>query len=134
VPLSTPLVRLKLTPDGSEPETLREGAGEPVARTLKDPNTPRRNMVVSSLAKLGARRFGVVVVVVVGGVAVVVVVVVGGAVVVVVVVVVVGGAVVVVVGGGGAVVVVLAADDATALQSAALWVAFGGTSPPASST
>ena len=51
VPLNTPLVRLKLTPDGSEPETFRVGLGGPVALTVNDPKTPRWNVIESSLVK-----------------------------------------------------------------------------------
>jgi hypothetical protein len=86
VPLITPLLRLKLTPFGSDPETVSEGAGEPKAVTLKDPKVPRKKVAWEALVNAGAVRLGapVVVVVVVGGIVVVVVVVVGATVVVVV--------------------------------------------------
>jgi hypothetical protein len=40
---------LNVTPDGSAPDSLRDGAGEPVAVTVKLPAVPTVNVVLLAL-------------------------------------------------------------------------------------
>jgi len=54
VPLSTPVVALKVTPLGSVPVSLRVGVGKPVAVTGNDPAVPTVNAVLLALVMAGA--------------------------------------------------------------------------------
>jgi len=55
VPLSRPLVELRVTPVGSGPVSLNVGAGKPVAVTLNDPAVPTVNVVLFALVIVGGR-------------------------------------------------------------------------------
>ena len=54
VPLSTPLDALKVTPAGNAPDSLRVGAGDPLAVTVKLPALPTVNVVLLALVIAGA--------------------------------------------------------------------------------
>jgi len=53
VPLSTPVVVFKVTPDGKAPVSLNIGAGKPVAVTVKVPPVPTVNVAIVPLVNTG---------------------------------------------------------------------------------
>ena len=53
VPLSTPVVVLRVTPVGSEPDSANVGAGVPVAVTVNDPAVPTLKVVLLALVIAG---------------------------------------------------------------------------------
>ena len=54
VPLNTPVVEFRVTPEGSVPVSLKVGAGRPVAVTVKVPGWPSMNVVLFRLVMAGA--------------------------------------------------------------------------------
>jgi hypothetical protein len=54
VPLRVPVLALKLTPTGNEPDSLSVGVGRPVAVTVNEPNLPTVKVVVAALVIAGA--------------------------------------------------------------------------------
>jgi hypothetical protein len=54
VPLKTPVVVLKVTPDGNVPVSASEGVGSPVATAVKVPAAPSVKTVLSALVMVGA--------------------------------------------------------------------------------
>jgi len=55
VPLSTPLVELRVTPVGNAPVSLNVGAGKPVAVNVKVPAVPTVKVVLVALVNIGGR-------------------------------------------------------------------------------
>lgn len=55
VPLNTPVVVFKVTPDGSVPVLLNVGEGKPVAVTVKVPLVPTVNVALAPLVIAGAK-------------------------------------------------------------------------------
>ena len=54
VPLRTPVISLKVTPDGNVPVRANVGVGLPVAVTVKVPAVPTVKTVLSALVIVGA--------------------------------------------------------------------------------
>jgi len=54
VPESTPVARLKVTPKGKAPDSLKVGAGAPVVVTVNEPLVPTENEVLFALVITGA--------------------------------------------------------------------------------
>jgi hypothetical protein len=54
VPLRTPVVSLKVTPDGKSPVRANEGDGVPVAVTVKVPAVSTLKVTLSALVMVGA--------------------------------------------------------------------------------
>jgi len=54
VPLSAPVPALNVTPDGSEPVSVRVGVGEPVTVTGNDPAAPTVKVALFALVNAGA--------------------------------------------------------------------------------
>ncbi len=54
IPESVLVDALKLTPEGSAPDSLTVGVGEPVAVTENEPEVPRMKVVLFALVMAGA--------------------------------------------------------------------------------
>src|SRR5215472_5970357 len=54
VPLRTPVVALNVTPAGNVPDSLSDGAGNPVAATVNEPIAPTLNVALLALVMDGA--------------------------------------------------------------------------------
>src|ERR1019366_1666671 len=54
VPLSTPVAAVNVTPEGNAPDSLRVGAGAPVAATVNEPAVPAVKVALLALVIAGA--------------------------------------------------------------------------------